>query len=285
MGALADIKADALDLVWFGEVDVGDGIVPIAMAGDIESAGPPLVLLHGWTLDWRMWLPQLAALSQRHFLVMPDRRGFGRSTAPPDLAREADDIQRIADFLGLETFALLGLSQGASIALDYAHRHAWRLCCVIASGAPLSNLVPRDEVIDIEQYEAWAKAGDMDAMRTDWSRHELMRHENPQTSALVDTILADYDGRDLLSPSSARSVPTDALAHLPVPLLAMTGDGDTNWRRECARALADKALRGSHAEVEGAGHLANLDQPEAFNRIIGDYLDLCAARRAEKDNQ
>lgn len=280
MGALADIKADAPDLVWppnadLGEVDVGDGIVPVVMAGE----GPPLILLHGWTLDWRMWLPQVAELSRRYFLVMPDRRGFGSSSAPPDLSHEADDVQRIADFLGFEKFALLGLSQGAAVALDCAHRHGWRLSCVIASGAPLPYLVERDEVIHLDHYEAWARGGEMDKMREHWSCHELMRHDNPETSALVETILADYDGRDLMQQSVLRGVPVEALRHLPVPLLAMTGSGDSAWRRACAQALAETVPGASFALVEGAGHLANLDRPAAFNTIAGEFLDRCHRTR------
>jgi pimeloyl-ACP methyl ester carboxylesterase len=270
MGASAAIPVDA-PAIWHGEVKVEGGVVPIAMAGE----GPPLVLLHGWTLDHRMWGPQVESLARHFFLVMPDRRGFGRSTAPPDLAREADDLQRIADFLGFERFALIGLSQGAAIALDYGHRHAWRLNGLIASGAPLPYLVERDEMIELEQYQAWARAGDMDAMRAHWATHELMRHDNPATAALVDAMLADYDGRDLVAPSALKGVPKDALAHLPVPLLAMTGIGDSAWRRACAKALAGTAARGSHCEVEQAGHLANLDNPDAFNRIVLEFLTKC----------
>ncbi len=271
MGALADIPTDALDLVWNGQVDVGDGIVPIAMAGE----GTPLILLHGWTLDWRMWLPQVEALSRDHFLVMPDRRGFGRSTAPPDLSREADDVQRIADFLGFEKFALLGLSQGAAVALDCAHRHGWRLTCAVISGAPIPYLVERDEVIHLDQYETWAKAGQLEAIRKDWSQHELMKHDNPQTSALVEAMLADYDARDLLKPSVLRGVPKDALEHLPVPLLATTGTSDSKWRRDCAKALAATVPQGTFSLIEGAGHLANLDRPYNFNQTIGDFLRRC----------
>ncbi|MFZ9396850.1 MAG: alpha/beta fold hydrolase [Erythrobacter sp.] len=259
------------DSLWHGQVDVGDGIVPIAMAGD----GPPLILLHGWTLDWRMWLPQIEALGAHFLLVMPDRRGFGRSTAPADLACEAGDIERIADFLGFERYGLLGLSQGAAVALDCAHRHGWRINAVVASGIPLPALVARDEVIDLSRYEAMARAGDMAAMRADWSRHELMRHDNPATGALVEAMLADYEGRDLLAPSTLPSVPKDALAHLPMPLLALTGEGDSAWRRGCARALADIVPRGSHALVEDAGHLANLDNPDGFNRIVSEFLLKC----------
>jgi pimeloyl-ACP methyl ester carboxylesterase len=255
-------------VLWHGEVDVGDGIVPIAMAGE----GPPLIMLHGWTLDRRMWQPQIDALAQHFLLVMPDRRGFGQSSAPPNLAREADDVERIADFLGFGRYALLGLSQGAGIALDCAHKHGWRINSLIASGAPLPALVERDEVIDLDQYEAWARDGDMAAMRADWSRHELMRHDNAATAALVDQMLADYDGRDLLAPSGLPGVPRDALTHLPMPLLAMTGASDTPWRRDCAQALADLAPRGRHALIDGAGHMANLDNPEGFNHIVVGFL-------------
>lgn len=273
---MADIATDALDLVWpkdldLVQVDVGDGIVPIAMAGE----GPPLILLHGWTLDWRMWLPQVEELSRDFCLVMPDRRGFGRSSAPPELTREADDVQRIADFMGFDKYALLGLSQGAAIALDCAHRHAWRLSCVIASGAPLPYLVDRDEVINVEQYRRWAMDGEIEKMRADWSRHELMRHENPLTGALVDTMLDDYDGRDLISPSSLNCLPKDVLAHLPIPLLAMTGSSENQWRRDCARALAQIVPHCTHHEVEGAGHLANLDNPQGFNACLREFLTKC----------
>ncbi|MEE1878464.1 alpha/beta fold hydrolase [Altererythrobacter litoralis] len=275
---MIDAPQQFADQLWHGEVDVSDGIVPILMAGE----GPPLILLHGWTLDWRMWLPQVDELGRDFLLVIPDRRGFGRSTAPPDLTKEAEDVERIADFLGFERYSLLGLSQGAAVALDCAHRNGWRIGSLVVSGAPIPSLVQRDEVIDLDRYEALARAGNMDTMRADWSRHELMSHENPATSALVDRILADYQGRDLLAPSSLRGVPRDALAHLPMPLLAMTGARDSQWRRECAQALADISPRGSYALVESAGHLANLDNPESFNRTVMDFLLRCdaATRRA-----
>ena len=257
--------------LWHGEVTVDGGLLPIALAGD----GPPLILLHGWTLDARMWLPQVAALAQHFLLVMPDRRGFGRATAPPDLAREAEDVQRIADFLGFGRFALLGLSQGAAVALDCAHRHDWRIGALVISGAPMPALVPRDEVIDLDRYRQSAAAGDMAAMRADWRGHALMRHDNPETQALVEQLLGDYEGRDLLAPSQVPGVPRDALAHLPMPLLAMTGSGDSQWRRDCARELAAIAPRGKFATIEAAGHLANLDRPDIFNRTTADFLLKC----------
>ena len=105
---------DVADILSYGEVSVDGGTLPIWMAGE----GAPVILLHGWTLDHRMWTPQIAGLAPDHFLVMPDRRGCGRASAPSDLMREADDVIAIADFLGFDRFALVGLSRGFSQAFS-----------------------------------------------------------------------------------------------------------------------------------------------------------------------
>ncbi|MDP4605462.1 MAG: alpha/beta hydrolase, partial [Erythrobacter sp.] len=109
--------------VRFRDVAVDGGTLSVALAGDQALTGLPVILLHGWTLDHRMWAPQVAGLGRAFTLVMPDRRGCGRSTAPPDGAREAQDVIAIADALGFARFAVVGLSQGAVVALDLARRY------------------------------------------------------------------------------------------------------------------------------------------------------------------
>lgn len=261
------------EALWHGEVAVQGGRLPIAMAGE----GAPLILLHGWTLDHRMWGPQVAGLADRHFLVMPDRRGCGRATAPPDLAREAEDVIAIADFLGFERFALAGLSRGAVVALDVARKHASRLTALVVSGAPLPALVPREEVIDLDRYRALVRGGDIAGFRAEWARHPLMRTHSPEATALAAAMLADYDGRDLLlGQGEAPGLPREVLAMLPMPILSLTGAHDTPWRRACARAISEVAPRARHVEIPQAGHLANADNPAAFNAAVAAFLRACA---------
>ena len=257
----------------YGEVAVDGGSLPIAMAGE----GAPLILLHGWTLDHRMWSPQVEGLAGQHFLVMPDRRGCGRASAPPDLAREAEDVIAIADFLGFERFALLGLSRGAVVALDVARRYGSRLTGLVVSGAPLPALVPREEVIDLDHFRALARAGDLERLRAEWSRHPLMHTHTPAARALMREILADYDARDLLAPGDPPpGLPREVVALLAMPVLAMTGAHDTLWRRECARVLGRTVPRGHALEIPEAGHLANADNPAAFNAAVAAFLQpLC----------
>ncbi len=264
------------EAVWHGEVAVAGGHLPIAMSGE----GAPLILLHGWTLDHRMWRPQIAGLGGEHFLVMPDRRGCGRAAASPDLAREAEDVIAIADFLGFERFALAGLSRGAVVALDVARRHGSRLTGLIVSGAPLPALVARDEVIDLDRLRALAAAGDFAQFRKEWAQHPLMQTHTPEAAALAAAILADYHGRDLADRSEAPGLPREVLALLPMPVLGMTGAHDTPWRRACARALAEAAPRARHLEIPAAGHLANADNPADFNAAVAAFLRSCTSLQA-----
>lgn len=251
-----------------GEVDVGDGLLRFAEAGE----GPAVILLHGWTLDHRMWQPQVAGLARKYRLVMPDRRGFGRSTAPPDLAREGRDVLAIADALRLERFALAGLSQGAGVALDVALRGGSQVAALILSGAPLPALVAREEPLDLALYRRLASEGEMAAMRDHWGSHPLMRARYEAGRALVAAMVADYAGRDLLAPSALPDPSREAIAGLAVPVLSMTGVGDTAWRCACARALAEAVPDGRLALIPEAGHLANLDNPQAFNSVVDDFL-------------
>lgn len=266
---MADAAPDSLS---YGEVAVHGGALPVAMAGE----GAPVILLHGWSLDHRMWAPQIEGLADAHFLVMPDRRGCGRSTAPPDLMREAGDVIAIADALGFDRFALVGLSRGAVVALDVARRFGSRLTGLVVSGAPLPALVERAEVIDLERFRTLAAAGDLTSLRSLWAQHPLMAAHTPEAAALMAAILDDYDGRDLLVPSQTPGFPREVLAMLPMPVLAMTGEHDTAWRKACAAALAATAPGARHVEIPQAGHLANADNPAAFNAAIAAFLRSCA---------
>lgn len=273
MGVRSLMAAPKADTLWRGEVAVAGGSLPIAMAGQ----GAPLIMLHGWSLDHRMWAPQLDGLAGDFFCVAPDRRGCGRATAPPDLSHEAADVIAIADFLGFDRFALVGLSRGAVVALDVARSFGARLTGLVVSGAPLPALVEREEVIDLERFGALAAMGDLERLRAEWSRHPLMQTHSPKARALMQEILADYDGRDLLAPSVPPGFPREALAMLPMPVLAMTGVHDTRWRRDCARALAAVAPRARHMEIPQAGHLANADNPPAFNAAVTSFLHACVS--------
>ena len=88
---------------------------------EVAGSGPPLVLIHGYTLDTRMWDDQFQPFARHYRVLRYDARGFGRS-APPDRKSytHRDDLMALINHLGMKRPHLCGLSMGAGIAIDFA---------------------------------------------------------------------------------------------------------------------------------------------------------------------
>lgn len=236
-----------------------------ALAVETLGAGPPLLMLHGWTLDRRLWLPQLP-LARDFTLVGIDRRGFGQSTAPADLAAEPDDVLRVADALGYRRFHLLGMSQGGRVALALAARAPERLLSLILQGTALDGVVAADEAVPVAAMTAAVARHDPAAMRALLRGHRLMRAMTAEGASLVAAMLDGYDGRDLLVPGRGLPAVAGCIAGVKAPVMAIVGTADTGQRLANARALADVGAEA--VMLQGAGHLCNLDQPAAFNAAV-----------------
>jgi pimeloyl-ACP methyl ester carboxylesterase len=242
-----------------------------ALVVETRGAGPPLLLLHGWTLDRRMWLPQLP-LARQFTLVGVDRRGFGQSTAPPDLASEPDDVLRIADVLGFDRFHLVGMSQSGRVALAVAVTAAERLLSLHVQGTALDGILGDDEQMPIAAMTAAAGCGDLPGMRAVVQDHRLMQPINPAGAVLAATMLADYAGRDLLASSPGLPAFAEMIAGARFPVSAIVGSEDTPRRRANAQALA--AAGATMVVLPRAGHLCNIDSPGAFNATLAQHAAL-----------
>ena len=105
---------------------------------EILGAGPPLTLIHGFSLDTRMWDEQFAALGQRHRVLRYDARGFGRS-AVPGIARysHTEDLRALLAYLEIKHTALIGFSLGGGIAISYALADPAAVDALIVAGCLL----------------------------------------------------------------------------------------------------------------------------------------------------
>jgi pimeloyl-ACP methyl ester carboxylesterase len=140
----------------------------------IDGAGPALVFLHGWTLDGRMWDAQRRSLAANYRVVVPDRRGWGRSTGTPDLAREPGDVVALLDRFGIERAALCAASQAGRAALRFALSHPRRLRALILQGAALDGMPePPDDpgFVPVAEYAQLVRAGREDEFRRRWLAH------------------------------------------------------------------------------------------------------------------
>lgn len=256
-------------------VDVDGGSLSVHAAG----GGSPILLLHGWPLDRRIFEPQIRDFGRSFRVVMFDRRGFGRSAAPPDLGRELDDIDRILEALDLRTVHLLGMSQGARIALRFAVTRPGRIRSLILQAPVIDGVSvdePESERIPMEEFAELARAGRIDEVRRRWLAHPMMALEPEHAaSRLVEKIVADYEGKDLLDYSPVRGAfPHDVLAgiaRLDKPCLILTGAHDTATRREHARRLLQATPRAREIVFRDSGHLSNLTEAPGYNRHVTEF--------------
>jgi pimeloyl-ACP methyl ester carboxylesterase len=251
------------------DVAVPGGQLHVAVLG----GGMPMVCLHGWALDNRMWGRSWATqlgLADQHQLIMPDRRGFGGSTAPPDLATEYRDIDHLVPEGRL---ILFGFSQGASVAMDYARHHPERVAAMVLIGAPLPAVINGDgeSTVPLHHYRDLVASGRSAEMRALWAQHPLMRMMGDGDD-VVSAMLSDYDGRDLLEDDSAILIGAEDIRQLPMPVLAMAGADEPLSRQDVARFIGTSAPQGRHILIEDAGHMCMFDNPAAFNQTISHFI-------------
>jgi 3-oxoadipate enol-lactonase len=245
-----------------------------------EGAGPPVVFIHGWTLDLEVFEPQAEALAGEFRVVRHDRRGFGLSEGTPGIAADLDDLAALISRLELGAPALVGLSQGARVALAFALRHPDRVAALVLDGPPDELGDPDaagDEDLSIAAYRALVRDRGVEAFRAEWRAHPLMRlhSADPAARARVDRMLARYPARDLLGPAAPPPPPAGApaLGRLARPVLVVNGEFDTPVRRRAGEALARALPLAERVVVANAGHLPGLDNAPEYNVAIRAFLD------------
>jgi len=239
-----------------------------------EGRGPPVIFVHGWTLDLDMWEPQIAALAASFRIIRLDRRGFGMSSGRASLTNDLDDLKALCAHLGLPLVAMVGMSQGARVVLEYAQRWPTTLSSLVVDGPPQMH---PDGVQDIPYpaYCALARDHGVEAFRREWSQHPLARLRTQERSAseLLTRMIARYPGNDLMQ-ILAEAPP--ALPWSPgkvcVPALVLTGEFDLSSRQAFADDLASQLPMAERAHIPAAGHLCNLDNSSAYNVLVGSFL-------------
>jgi pimeloyl-ACP methyl ester carboxylesterase len=246
-----------------------------------EGRGPAVFFIHGWTVDLDSWEFQAEALASRYRVVRLDRRGFGKSSGWPSLAQDLMDVGALCGLLKLERIALVGMSQGARLALHIARAGIVPVSCLVLDGlADLDStgtaLYPND--LPFEHYRRVAQRDGMSAFRREWEMHPLTRlhAHDPRARELLARMIERYPGRDLLGPEAAPpgALPefTATMLDLRLPVLFVNGENDLEGRRRFAKHAASQLPLAERIEIPGAGHHCNLDNPRAYNEALVRFL-------------
>jgi pimeloyl-ACP methyl ester carboxylesterase len=250
---------------------------------EVSGQGRPLVLLHAGVTDSRVWDAQVTAFSPQFRVIRYDLRGFGRSPMPPGRFAHHADLGGLLDFLQVNQAVVIGLSYGGQVALDFALAHPGRVTAlVLASPATISGSQPSDAILQFgEEEEALLAAGDLAGATT---LNVRMWVDGPQrTPEQVDGAVRDLVYAMQLHAFSL-PVPEDAaidrltppaserLDEVCVPTLILAGELDALGVVELAGQLAAKIPGAQKVILPDVAHMLNLERPEAFNRLVLQFL-------------
>ena len=247
-----------------------------------RGRGLPLLLVHGFPLDYTMWQGQLEGLADRYRVIAPDLRGFGQSGVTAGLAtmpRMADDLAQLLEGLAIhEPVALCGLSMGGYVAWQFGLRHRERLarlilCDTRAVGDAPEAAANRIGLADRVQKEGpafvaetmipklfapatiEAKAPCVEATR------QVILRTNPQGIAAASRGMAQ------------RPDVTPWLARFDMPALVVCGQHDAISKPDEMRGIAERMPSARFVEIAGAGHMAPLEKPAEVNAVIREFLE------------
>ena len=239
---------------------------------DESGAGPALLLSHGYSATGRMWDEQRRAFADHWRVIAWDMRGHGDTESPDDPAQySADltvgDMRDLLGHLGVRRAVIGGLSLGGymSLAFHAAHPEMTRALVLCDTGPGYRNSEARAGWNE----RAFRRAGELEtrglevlASASREMREAMRQHRSAKWLA--------HAARGMLAQDGPRVI--DSLPTVKVPTLIIVGDQDEPFLAPC-RYMAGK-IPGARLEViRGAGHSSNLDQPEAFNRVLRDFLD------------
>ena len=251
------------------------------LAYDEQGSGLPVVLIHGFPLNRKMWQPQVDILARSGYRVIcPDLQGFGESRLCEQsmtMPRYADAVITLLDSLDIDKAVVGGMSMGGYVLFNLVERYPARLLGVMfmVTRAAADDAAGREKrsmlATEVEHGNLRAVpdafVSVLFAPQTPQEKPQLVREvrqwmESTSVQGVVAGLLAMRDRDDYV----------DRLGRLDVPALVVGAELDLAVPPEHARILAGGLPDASLTIIPDAGHMANLEKPVPFNRALLEFL-------------
>ena len=248
---------------------------------EVEGEGEPVLFIHAGVANLRMWDQQAAALGGRYRVIRFDTRGYGRTESEDVEFSNRADAAAVLDEVGEVSAHIVGLSRGGHIALDFALEYPTRtLSLAVAAGGVGGYESSSTSTVDWDEVEAWEVAKDWDRLTEFETAYwvdgpgQPPDRVAPEIRAMVmDWIASNYRSeKEAASPRPLNPPAAARLDDLHAPLLVMVGELDDAGTNDAMRHLAAR-VSGARLATFPAAHMVNLEQPERFNAVLGEFLD------------
>ena len=244
-----------------------------------QGTGLPIVFLHAFPLNRTMWATQEKALSSQFRIITIDLRGHGESDAPLwryTLDQSADDVNALLDQLAIQRAVFVGLSMGGYILFEFYRKYAARVKGLILADtkAQADTAEGKDGRFQLAQI-AYKRGPSAIA---DGMIPKLLSPATIQTNPdLVRQVRAMIEGNQIsgiagdLMAMAERPDSVPLLSQITCPTQIIVGELDQATPPSDAKLMANQIPNARLTIIPNAAHLANLEQPEAFNHIVSAF--------------
>jgi pimeloyl-ACP methyl ester carboxylesterase len=257
-----------------------EGFVPIN-EGNLyyqkKGAGPFLVFIHGICLDHRMWEKQINYFSTSFTCISVDLRGFGKSSVPTGTPYSFhEDLKTLFDSLQInEPVVLVALSMGGKAAVNFALAYPQKTKALILSDVAVDGFSFKEFKLDAI-YDAGKQKG-VDTANQLFLDHPIFSSTRSDSAAFHDlrNMILSYSGWQWIHKNPIQGLTPPAIQQLDqikMPVLIITGEKDNQDFQQIADILHQNIKHSLRKQIKGAGHMCNMDQPDAFNKIVSDFL-------------
>ena len=252
----------------------------MTLAVEQAGTGIPLVFLHAFPLDRRMWVPQ-SSFSRHYRVITIDFPGFGGSPiSAPTATMEwmAREVISTLDGLGArERAVFVGLSMGGYVLLQIARYFPDRVRAAVFASTKSTADTPEARAKRLENVALVEKQG-VPALAKQMMESVLGETTRKERPAVVDQVREIMESQSThaviaaLRGMAERQDTSAVLSGLTVPSLMMLGAEDGIIKPADMELMAKRANKSEFHLVEKAGHLLNLERPDIFENLLSHFL-------------
>jgi 3-oxoadipate enol-lactonase len=253
-----------------------------------QGQGAPVLLVHGFPLDYSMWQFQLPVLAEHYRVIAPDLRGFGLSGGPGTdvvtMEQLADDLAGLLDALEIdEPVVLCGLSMGGYVAWQFWRRHRQKLKALIlcdtraAADSAEAAEQRRESAMRVLHEGCQALA---DGLLQKLFAAVTVKNQPALVKETRNVILscAPLAVAAALRGMADRHDFSDSLPNIDCPALLLGGEVDAISPPTEMQGIAGKIPGARWEKIAAAGHMAPLEKPQEVNAILLDFLEAVGGR-------
>ncbi len=260
----------------------------ISLHFEETGQGTPIIFVHEYAGDHRAWEPQMRHFGRRYRAIAYAARGYPPSDVPDDVskysqARAADDIKSILDHLKIDKAHVVGLSMGGFATLHFGFRHPGRALSLTVAGCGYgAEKGARDKFrAEVQTIAKFIDDNDIAVFAEKYAQGPTrvqFENKDPRGFAEFKQQLAEHSkigarntqlGVQGERPSLYDIV--DEMKKLTVPTLVLTGDED--WPcLQPALLMKQNIPSAALSVMPNCGHTINIEDPDQFNRLVGDFL-------------